>query len=299
MNLGAALAGAATVGAPPATNVTSTAASTNLAKIARADVCLEHMTELIARITAFEESARATNQIARAEFIHGRALKLNALHELVTGLREQFRQIQRGDADPETADIAAAELELACARADQVVREAEESPDDDTTKPARKRRASLTFDPAATPPAPAPEPKRKPRRSSDHETNCLRQPDLALLLMQAIELSDEADLSAEKSVAELTKLAIEPLGGWQAGKCATLDDLSVAVARALGLRVENPRDPVSYTQALRDFGLPVDTVLPARPPQGATPVLTADQVREFFLLGLAAPPSTARRLVPD
>lgn len=292
--------GAAAAGAPPATNAPPAAVATNLTHIARAEACLEHITELTAKLTALEESARATNQLTRADFIHSRVLKLAALHDLVTGLRDQFRQIQRGDIDPEAADTATAELELACARADQLSREAEQSPAEDMARPLRRRRiaANAGTTTAATAP-PATESKRKPRRPAERDTNCLRQPDLALLLVQTIELNDEVNLTADKSVALLTKLAIEPLGGWQKDKCATLDDLGVAVARALGLRVENPTEPASYTQALRDFGLPVDTVLPVRPPQGPAPVLTAEQVREFFLLGLAAPPATARRLTPD
>jgi hypothetical protein len=51
----------------------------------------------------------------------------------------------------------------------------------------------------------------------------------------------------------LAKLAIEPLGGWHLGKCVTVDNVYVACARAMNLKVKDPEDPLSYGQALRDL----------------------------------------------
>jgi hypothetical protein len=122
---------------------------------------------------------------------------------------------------------------------------------------------------------------------------------MANMLVAVMDLRLDADKSPNANTVALTKLAIEPLDGWQPNECLTLDDFCVAVARALNLKVEKPDDPASYAQALRDEGLPVDTVLPARPPEGPSLLLLESEARAFFLAGYAAPLPTSRRLMPD
>ena len=97
----------------------------------------------------------------------------------------------------------------------------------------------------------------------------------------------------------LAKLGVEPLGGWQPGKCTTADDVYVACARVMKLKVKDPQDPLSYAQALRDEGLGVDTLLPERDPKLDPPIVVDSEVREFLTTGYAAPLPSAKRVTPD
>jgi hypothetical protein len=132
-----------------------------------------------------------------------------------------------------------------------------------------------------------------------NELTCLHQDRLAGMLIVAMELRVADSKSPNANSAALAKLAIEPLDGWQPNECATLDDLCVVVARALNLKVERPDDPVSYAQALRDEGLPVDTLLPARIADAPPPLLLESEARAFFVTGYAAPLPSSKRLLPD
>ena len=100
-------------------------------------------------------------------------------------------------------------------------------------------------------------------------------------------------------MAALAKLAVEPLGGWQAGKCATVDNVYVACARAMRLKVKDQNDPLSYGEALREEGLGVDTLLPERDPKLDPPFVLDSEVRAFLTSGYAAPLPSARRVTPD
>ena len=97
----------------------------------------------------------------------------------------------------------------------------------------------------------------------------------------------------------LAKLAIEPLGGWHSGECVTVDDVYVACARAMKLKVKDPDDPLSYGQALRDEGLGVDTLLPERDPKLDPPFVVDSEVRAFLTSGYAAPLPGSKRVTPD
>jgi hypothetical protein len=57
------------------------------------------------------------------------------------------------------------------------------------------------------------------------------------LLTQAMELGEDVVTTRQPPAEALAKLAIEPLGGWHTNDCTSLDDLCVAVARMLNLKV--------------------------------------------------------------
>ena len=120
-----------------------------------------------------------------------------------------------------------------------------------------------------------------------------------MLIAQAMELELGAAPSATSCAAALTKLAIKPPKGWQPARCATVDDLYVTAVRIMKLNVEQADDPARCAQALRDEGLAIDELLPARPPQGEPPVLLEAEVRAFLASGFAAPLATARRTSGD
>ena len=103
------------------------------------------------------------------------------------------------------------------------------------------------------------------------------------LLAQVMNLAVDGDCTAV-----LRERNIAPRAGWNAERCAVVDDLCVVAARALKLEVEDPDDPASYWEALREYGLPVDTVLPPRAPRVPSPVLLESEAREFLTRGLAA-----------
>jgi hypothetical protein len=280
-----------------ATNTTPVAEPPPLSDSERAAACVERVEALLVKLAGLEQAARDTNEIERADCIHARHVKITALGEVVRGLQRRLDEIKPED-DPDLIDAGRAELEIACARAAQLAVEAE-SCAATKLRSTKKRRPPAAAAKASKDAGKKSAAKFATQPARPDESNCLRQEQLAALLARAMELRVDAGAAPAQVAAELGKLAIEPLNGWQTGRCATLDDLSVAVSRALNLAVENPSDPAAYTQALREFGLPVDTLLPARPPQGEAPPLTEPEVRAFFAHGLAAPLPTSRPLIPD
>jgi hypothetical protein len=97
----------------------------------------------------------------------------------------------------------------------------------------------------------------------------------------------------------LANLGVQPLDGWVADDCVTSDDLCVVVARALNLKVEKPDNPYSYVQAVRNDGLPVDSVLPRRTKESIPVVLLESEVRLFLARGYVARMPSSHRFQPD
>ncbi len=131
------------------------------------------------------------------------------------------------------------------------------------------------------------------------EQTCLHHEQFAFLLARAMNLKLDPHATPEDCSKMLANLAIEPLGGWHLGKCVTVDNVYVACARAMNLKVKTPEDPLSYGQALRDEGLGVDTLLPERDPKLDPPFVVDSEVRAFLTSGYAAPLPSAKRVSPD
>src|SRR5208283_4272163 len=120
-----------------------------------------------------------------------------------------------------------------------------------------------------------------------------------VMLAHAMNLKLDEKAIPDDCLKALAKLAVEPLNGWQPGKCTTVDDVYVACARAMNLKVKDPQDPLSYGQALREEGIGVDTLLPERDPQLDPPYVVDSEVRALLATGYAAPLPSARRVAPD
>ena len=120
------------------------------------------------------------------------------------------------------------------------------------------------------------------------EATCLKQHKLAALLAQVMGL----EITTNTPMQALTQAEIEPLTGWHAESCVTLDTFCVVIARALKLKVAAPTEPASYVAAVRDEGLPVEPLLRHR-------ILFESEVRLFLAQGYAAPLPSSRRLQPD
>lgn len=262
------------------------------AQPAEADV--DQLQALVDKVSQLE--AGVTNDPARLECITDKLVKIKGLLDLAQSAAGRLPSLI-SEEDDRGIEIARAEISITHARAEKLATEAEACTSEPPPKPKKHRAQSQTNAPAPARPKPAvPSLKQSPRRS---EKDCISQREMARLFAQAMELRFDTKKFADPDMDGLSKLAIEPLGGWHPDNCATLDDLCVAVARALNLKVESPTDPGSYWQALRDDGLPVDTLLPARVEGVDPPVLLEREVRAFFAAGYAVPLRSSQPLNPD
>jgi len=235
--------------------------------------CVARLTAIHAELADIERAARQTNDVTRADCIKKHLTSL-------TGLIELSRQAQswlEASVEMEDPDAVAAErdkLEAVCQRGERLRQLAVSCVSIVAARPRR------------TTPAPVSRSTwQQPRRATTRNPEaCLRQSDLACLLAQALNLSGAADC-----IQALRERNVEPLGGWDGQQCATVDVFCVALGRALELEVENPADPGQYWQALAEFGLPVDQVLPPRPETGSSVILLDREAREFLSRGLGAP----------
>lgn len=261
--------------------------------------CIERMKQLLQTVADLETTALSSNETARADCIRDKHVKIIGLLDLSNESQSRLHSPPPEGVTP--ADEAAySEILLACARAEKVAAEAGACLNIETKKLKQPRDAER---PEKKPGETA---KRKPVRLARqrkvavrNEQTCVHQDRLAALLVAAMDLRITDTNAPNANITALTKLAIEPLDGWQPNDCADLDDLCVVAARALNLKVEKPGDPASYEQALREDGLPVDTLLPARIPAAPPPLLLESEVRSFFLTGYAAPLPSSKRLLPD
>ena len=261
--------------------------------------CIERIKQFLQTVADLEADARSSNQLARAECIRDRHAKIVGLLDLSNESQSLLRS-PRSDEVTEMDEAAYSDILLACARAEKIAAEAEACSNVVSKRPKRHR------DIVPVDERPSDNATRKDVRlirqrqpMVRNEQTCLHQDRLAGMLIAVMELRVADSKSPNAHTAALAKLAIEPLDGWQPNECATLDDMCVIVARALNLKVEKPDDPVSYAQALRDEGLPVDTLLPARIPDAPSPVLLESEARAFFLAGYVNPLPSSKRLMPD
>jgi hypothetical protein len=233
--------------------------------------------------------------------IHSRVLKIKGLVELTLSAQKGLHKMIKTD-EAEAVDGYATNVKLCCARAEKLLLEAEGCATSVTLKtaPTNEAPAGVTnsgVDSKITPRAAGvPSVRRTVVRTQE---TCLHHEEFATMLARAMDLKMTDKATADDYMKRLTKLAVEPLHGWQLGKCVTVDDVYVACARAMNLKVKDPQDPLSYGQALREEGLGVDTLLPERDPQLDPPYVLDSEVRAFLTTGYAAPLPSSRRVAPD
>jgi len=254
--------------------------------------CLEYIDTTIARLEALAETA--SNETARARCITDKLTKAHSLHELVHNLNDSL-ETHVTDDDEESAASNRTLILAACNRIDKLAEDAAACKDSIAPKP---RRNSPPAGRATNPPQPrVVKSPAAPASAIRDETTCLKQVKFAAMLTEVMGV--ETGGNADSPSRELAKLAIEPLGGWIGDGCLTVDDLCVVVARALNLKVEKPEDPYSYVQAVRNDGLPVDSVLPRRRQEAEPALLLEAEVRSFLARGYAAHLPSGRRIQPD
>lgn len=276
-------------------------------EVEKADECLKRIPELLNKIAQLEVTTAAIpNQDARVECLRDKVNRLKSLGELTKSAHNQMAAALENQ-DTNQVDEIVARVLVACARANQLAVEAEACLKIDPVKPkVSNNRIELPPKPAdvlpkpavrATPLKPA-KPPAQPTEPHDAVT-CLTQEHLAWMIAQVMELSTDQNDTAAGRIAALTKLDIQPVKGWRPGQCATVDDLYVTAAQMMKLEPEQANDPLSCAQALRDQGIAVDALLPARPADGKSPLLLESQARAFFAAGYAAPLPTSRRTRHD
>jgi hypothetical protein len=251
-----------------------------------AEASRARMQKTMEQLAALESRAQVTNQEAQADCLRGRLVKLKGLLEVVSTAIDRLR-VAENDREVETASL---NVQFSAVRAEKLRDEAMGCLEN-TVAPSREPSPAKVV-----PPKLLPKMQYRPRPVSAARSpvvrdrnNCITQGRLACLFVQAMELNPGTKDTATACQNELSQRAIEPLDGWQSLQCATVDDVYVVAARVLNLRVANPADPLSYGQALRDAGLPVDALLPARVAGAAAPVLVEDEVRAFLKHGYAPP----------
>jgi len=265
-----------------------------------ADACARRLREIYGEVARLEEIAPPEQQ-GLVDCIHSRALKIKGLVDVAEGEQTEIQQSVKGERAA-MVERYAGDMKLSCARAEKLFLEAQECSTSVVLKtpPPMAAAAADTNASVAIKIIPRTNESVLPRRPVERtEQTCLRQERFAVLLARAMELKLDEKSTPPDCVKALAKLAVEPLGGWQPGKCATVDDVYVACARAMKLKVKDPQDALSYAQALRDEGLGVDTLLPARDLKLDPPLVVDSEVRQFLTTGYAAPLPSARRVTPD
>jgi hypothetical protein len=244
--------------------------------------CVARLTAIQAELADIERAARQTNDVTRADCIKKHLTSLTGLIE-VSRQAQSWLEASVEMEDPEAVAAERDKLEAVCQRGEKLRQLAVSCVSIVAPRPRRTTPPRL-----AKVERPAPVSRstwQQPRRATTRNPEaCLRQSDLACLLAQALNMSGAADC-----IQALRERNVEPLGGWDGQQCATVDVFCVALGRALELEVENPADPSQYWQALAEFGLPVDQVLPPRPETGSSVILLDREAREFLSRGLGAP----------
>jgi hypothetical protein len=268
----------------------------------QSETCVRRLHEIDDEATRLE-GRTPQEQAALADCIHSRVLKIKGLLELTEETRRDIQKAVRAAESDKTVDYLDS-VKICCARAEKLLLEAEGCATSLALKAAAPQETSLvatnapvTIDVRITPRPPSPPVNR--RFVERTMQTCLRHEQFAALLARVMNLKIDPHASPEDCSKMLAKLAVEPLGGWHLGKCVTVDNVYVACARAMNLKVKDPEDPLSYGQALRDEGLGVDTLLPERDPKLDPPFVVDDEVRAFLTSGYAAPLPSARRVAPD
>jgi hypothetical protein len=268
----------------------------------QSDVCVQRLHEIYDEASRLEEKT-PPDQLALADCVYSRVLKIKGLLELTEDAQKDIQKAMRtAELDKVADDLG--NVKMTCERAEKLLLEAQGCAADSALRvaPSPETPAVATNPPLAADikiiprPASAPVKRRFIERT---EQTCMHHEQFAILLARAMDLKLDLHASPEDCLKALTKLTIEPLGGWHSGKCVTVDNVYVVCARAMNLKVKNPEDPLSYGQALRDEGLGVDTLLPARDPKLDPPFVLDSEVRAFLSSGYAAPLPSAKRVTPD
>jgi hypothetical protein len=253
--------------------------------------CLQHIDAMILRIELLHDAN--SNSTTRVRCIADKLTKARHVRELVQGLSASM-EANQADVDAEGVANDAGLILAACSRIDKLVEDAIACKA--SAKPKGRRPTSMVgtstnvVDPKVSPAS------GRLGVGGRDVTTCITQAKFAALLSAAMGI--ETGGAADGPSRELSRRAIEPLGGWNLGECLNVDDFCVVVARALNLRVEMPDDPYSYVQAVRHDGLPVDSVLPRRP-RGVEPALLLEaEVRLFLARGYAVQFPSGRKANP-
>ena len=258
--------------------------ATALAVRANTDIpsnCLVRLDQLVELVDELGQSA--SNETTRANCIAEQLAKIKGLASIAHALAEA-QTTHRTDGSPAAAQGNQTMLLSACARAEKLAQAAADCRG--TTN------STLPASVSNTPAAPA-APSRPSVGSPVEDASCLSQIKLASLIAQVLDV--EINLAHESVLQRMTKLGIEPLGGWHAEWCVTLGDFCVVVARVLDLKVTTQDDPNSYIDAVRNDGLPVDALLARRP----VDLLREPAVRAFLGRGYAAPFASSQPRQPD
>jgi hypothetical protein len=268
----------------------------------QSDDCVRRLHEIYDEVTRLE-GRTPPDQVALADCIHSRVLKITGLLDLTEEARKDIQRAVRAAESDKAADYLDS-VKISCARAEKLLLEAggcatsvalKAAPPQDAPSVATNGNVAIDIKIPLRPPSP-PVNRRFVERTIQ---TCLHQEQFAALLARAMNLKIDPHTTPEDCSKMLAKLAVEPLGGWHLGKCVTVDNVYVACARAMNLKVKDPEDPISYGQALRDEGLGVDTLLPERDPKLDPPFVVDSEVRAFLTSGYAAPLPSAKRIAPD
>ena len=244
--------------------------------------CLARLDQLVEEVSALEQSAAA--DATRAACVTDQRNKIKSLNELAHTFFETMN-MHLAEKNFQAADDDQAMVQTACTRAEKLMRAALECQGSglgsSSFVPSTNKMSTTAVKIRATPVIPL-----------GDETTCLKHAKFALLLVRAMGLEADDGVNAMQI---LTKQEIAPLTGWHTENCITLGDFCVVIAKVLHLKITAPDAVGSYIQAVRNDGLPVDS-LPARQPQE---VLRESAVRTFLAYGYAAPLPSSRRLQPE
>ena len=247
--------------------------------------CLVRLDQLVELVDELGQSA--SNDTGRASCIGEQLSKIKGLASIAHALVDA-QTSHLTDASPTALQGNQTMLLSACARAEKLAQAAADCHGTSNPTPPASPTGSGTTSPAAPP-----VPTRLPATRPVGDANCLSQIKLATLLVQALDV--EINPAHESILERLTKFGIEPLSGWHAEWCVTLGDFCVVIARTLDLKVTTQEDPVSYIDAVRNDGLPVDDLKARRP----LDILYEPAVRAFLGRGYAAPFPSSRPRQPE
>ncbi len=257
-----------------------------------------HIQEKLDRLAALEQQARASQQVAQADCLRDRLVKLQGVLAVGQQAEKTLRDLD-AENDAALREQEALKIQFAALRAEKLWADAQSCLELQATPPSTTPKKVAARPTGKIPVRPRPAPPSGRPTAVRNSTTCVTQARLACLVATAMELASGVAGSTSSCATALSQRAIEPLDGWRLEQCATVDDLYVVAARAVGLRVAEPADPRSYGMALRDAGLAVDTVLPECVPGAPAPFLVEEEARRFLEVGYAAPLSSSRPLRVD
>jgi hypothetical protein len=293
------IAVAVTLGNRPAHAQLSSNAIAAASKIV--DARVRRVQQIQDEVVKLEEAAPA-DRVDLVDCIHSRVLKIKGLLELTFGAQQSIHEMVRTDT-AETLNGYVTNVTLCCERAEKLLLEA-----DDCAINVNRKAVTSNEVPASVTNAAGADFRIVPRTGGippvhrpvvrSRET-CLRHEQFAVMLGKAMDLKMTDKVAPADYMKALTRLAVEPLHGWQPGQCVTVDDVYVACARAMGVKVKDSKDPLSYGEALRQEGLGVDTLLPERDPQLDPPYVLESEVRALLTTGYAAPLPSSKPVDPD